>query len=104
MQSAHNFRDQEIGCHCPCVELRASVADRPRELRRSAAECLTWARQISDLRVRASSPEIAQKRNSMNSTSGTRLYVYAPIKRQLVKSFARNMNCRENYHTASSHF
>jgi hypothetical protein len=38
------------------------AGDRSRELRRFAAECLALARQTSDLRVRASLLEIAQKR------------------------------------------
>jgi hypothetical protein len=38
------------------------AGDRSRELRRFAAECLTLARQTSDLRVRAPLLEMAQKR------------------------------------------
>jgi len=38
------------------------AGDRSRELRRFAAECLTLARQTSDLQVRAALLEIAQKR------------------------------------------
>jgi hypothetical protein len=44
------------------VEGGAMVGDRSRELRRFAAECLTLARHTSDLQVRASLLEIAQKR------------------------------------------
>ena len=38
------------------------AGDRSRELRRLAAECLALARQTSDLRVRASLLDMAQKR------------------------------------------
>ena len=38
------------------------AGDRSRELRRLAAECLTLAQQTSDLQVRASLLEMAQKR------------------------------------------
>ena len=38
------------------------AGDRSRELRRLASECLTLARQTSDLGVRASLLEMAQKR------------------------------------------
>jgi hypothetical protein len=45
------------------------AGDRSRELRRFAAECLTLARQTSDLQVRAALLEIAQKRIDLAEVS-----------------------------------
>ena len=45
------------------------AGDRSRELRRLAADCLSLAQQTSDLRVRASLLDMAQKRISLAELS-----------------------------------